>query len=98
LILAGLAGLLSGAIPNGYSWTGLTIAALLCLGYIGAFYHSNAASLQRFWLTLGILVLIHIPVIVGFRPYAEQFRFVFLLLFASIDCLVVAWAFQTFCI
>ena len=98
LVLVGLAGLLSGAVPHGYGWTGLTIAALVCLGYMGAFYCCKVTSLRRFLLTFGVLVLIHIPIIVGFRPYAEQFRFFFLLLFGSLDCVMIAWAFQTFCV
>ena len=98
LIVAGLAGLLSGAIPHGYGWAGLTIAALVSLGYMGTFYYSKVEDLRRFWLVIGVLALIHIPVIAGLRPYAEQYRFMFLLLFASIDCLVIAWSFQTFCV
>ena len=96
LALAGPAGLLSGSTPHGYGWTGLTIAALACLSYIGVFYYSKASSLRRFWLTLSVLALIHIPIIVGVRPYAEQFGFVPLLLFGSIDCVLIAWFFRRF--
>lgn len=81
--------------PQGYGWGG----AILCGGaavVVPALAYQRLWGTRQFWVTLALLTALQVPVVIGVRPLIEQFRFMFILVFGSVDCMfviaVIYWA------
>jgi len=46
-------------------------------------------GMRRFWIALGFLALLQIPLVIAVRETVDRFRFPFLIGFGAVDCIVV---------
>jgi hypothetical protein len=60
-------------------------------------YYRKVGEPYRFWMTVTLLTIVQIPLVIAARLLVEQFRFVFMLVFAVGDCVFVALALNWMC-
>jgi|ERR1035437_1320324 hypothetical protein len=81
----------------GYAWGGSIGAAAGGLIFPAIIYYRKVGEPHRFWMTVTLLTIVQIPLVIAARLLVEQFRFVFMLVFAVGDCVFVALALNWMC-
>jgi len=81
----------------GYSWGGSIAAAAGALIFPAVIYYLRDGNHERFWLAVALLTIVQIPLVIAVRPLVEQFRFGFMLCFAIVDCVFVAFTISWAC-
>lgn len=51
----------------------------------------------RFWITVGLLGIVQVPLVITVRPLMEQLKFPFMLIFGLLDCVLVVLAVSWIC-
>lgn len=77
------------SLKFGYAWTGSVTAACIAVVIpISAFRKFWYTA--RFWIVASLLAAFQIPLVIVAHPLIDEYRFVFMLLFASGDLVVVS--------
>jgi hypothetical protein len=85
------------SLKFGYAWGGSIAAAGAALIFPFVAYYRKFGNHGRFWITMTLLTAIQIPLVMAVRPLVEQFRFAFMLMFATVDCVLVASVISWMC-
>ncbi len=88
LLIGGVIAALFDGRPHGYGWGGAILSAGAAL-VVSAVAYQKLWGRRQFWITLALLAAVQVPVVIAVRPLVEQFRFVFMLVFGAVDCMVV---------
>lgn len=94
--IGAVAFVLSVASPHGYGWGGAVAAAGAALIFPSLIYYSKFNDHRLFWSAVTVLSITQVPFVIGIRHWIEQFRFPFMVLFGTLDCLFVIVAFWYF--
>jgi len=74
--------------PHGYGWGSAIIASVVAI-VIPMMAFRKFWNMTRFWIILIILSALQIRFVIAVHPLIDEYRFIFMLLLASVDLLMV---------
>ncbi len=96
-VVGGIFAFISFGRPNGYGWVGAILMASAAVA-IPMLQFRQLWRSTRFWVVIGLLAVVQVPLITWARVLAEQYRALFLLAFGISDGIFVIAVIASVCL
>jgi hypothetical protein len=88
--------LLLGFFDHALHWGRAPFAAGLAISY-PIFAYRDFWDQSRFWITIGLLAVVQVPLVIIVQPLMEALKFPFMLTFGLLDCALMVAAVSWVC-